>query len=91
MAPQTSGMAAAASSARCTSPPVRAASAPQRSTTPAAISSVQPAKTSLKVSSPVPRSPGSAITGAASGGYSKKTSRYGSCPSSTGAAKVRYT
>ena len=55
-------------------PPVSAARAPHSSTTAPASTSVHAAKASRNVSSPVPASPGSAMAGAASGGYSKKTS-----------------
>ena len=86
-----SGIRAAANMARRGSPPVARASAPQSSTTAAAPASVQTANAQRKLSSPVPSRPGSAISGAASGGYSKAKSRYGSPPSSSGSAKPRYT
>jgi hypothetical protein len=82
-------MSAAASIARRGSPPVARASAPQRATTATAPPSVQTAYAQRNVSSPVPARPGSAISGAASGGYSNAMSRYGRAPDRTGSAKVR--
>ena len=64
--------------ARRGSPPVARARAPQRSTTAAPPASVQSANAQRKLSAPVPSTPGSAIAGAASGGYSNAMSRYGS-------------
>ena len=91
-APQSSGISAAASMARRAVAPgarrQRAAEQHHRRRQ----QSVQPAKASRKVSSPVPTRPGSAIAGAASGGYSKKTSRYGSAAVEHAARRsVRYT
>ncbi len=82
-------MRAAASMARRALPPVARARPPHRSTTAAPPAKVQSANAQRKLSSPVPSTPGSAIAGAASGGYSNAMSRYGSPPSSSGSAKLR--
>jgi hypothetical protein len=82
-------MRAAASMAWRALPPVARARPPQSSTTAAPPARVQSANAQRKPSSPVPNTPGSAIAGAASGGYSKAMSRYGSPPAHSGSAKLR--